>query len=162
MKITRSATLPAGVDEAFAVIRTEDYQLAKVRAQVPDATATVADAPGGGANVHCERRLPTAGMPGPVVSMVGDTLTVSEQQHWRPAADDGSRTADLEISVAGVPVSLVGTITLAPEAGASRLSVAADLTCSIPLLGRKIEAASKPAIEQSIDDEIAELTTRLS
>ena len=44
MKITRSATLPAGVDEAFAVIRTEDYQLAKVRAQVPDATATVADA----------------------------------------------------------------------------------------------------------------------
>ena len=112
---------------------------------VPDATATVADAPGGGANVHCERRLPTAGMPGPVVSMVGDTLTVSEQQHWRPAADDGSRTADLEISVAGVPVSLVGTITLAPEAGASRLSVAADLTCSIPLLGRKIEAASKKA-----------------
>lgn len=162
MKITRSAALPAGVEEAFAVIATQRYQQAKVEAQAPRATATVTDQAGGSVLVRSVRHLPTTGMPGPVVSMVGDTLTITEQQTWRPAQGDGARHADLELTVAGVPLGLVGTITLSPTGAASSLSINADLTCSIPLFGKKIEEAAKPAIEESIDHEVSQLTAHLA
>lgn len=162
MKITRKATLPAGVEEAFAVISTQEYQQSKVEAQAPSATALVTEQAAGSVAVHSERNLPTTGMPGPVVSMVGDTLTISEQQNWRPALDDGSRHADLELTVGGVPLRLVGTIILSPTANGSQISVDADLSCSIPLFGKKVEEAAKPAIEESIDQEVDQLTARLT
>lgn len=162
MKITRSATLPAGVEDAFGVISDQDYQQAKVRAQAEDATATVTEQAGGTLAVHSVRNVPTTGMPGPIVSMVGQTLTITEQQTWRSAKDDGSRTADLELTVAGVPLSLVGTITLSPTTTGARLTVEADLSCSLPLFGKKVEEAAKPAIDESIDHEVTQLTARLS
>lgn len=162
MRITRSVNLPAGVEDAFAVIASQEYQQSKVAAQSKDAKATVLNQTGGVVAVHSERRVPTQGMPAPIASMAGETLVIVEQQTWRPAKPDGSRTADLEISVGGVPVGLVGTITLSPAAAGSRLSVAADLSCSIPLFGRKIEQAARPTIESSIDFESRLLTERLS
>lgn len=162
MKITRSATLPAGVEDAFALISSQEYQLAKVTSQAPDATAQVTDQVGGVVAIHSERSLPTQGMPGPVVSMVGSTLTITERQTWRPAKGDGSRTADLEITVGGMPVGLVGTITLSPTAAGSTMAVDADLTCTIPLFGKKIEEAAKPTIEETIDDEARLLKERLA
>lgn len=162
MRITRSVTLPAGVEDAFAVIASPEYQQSKVAAQSQGATATVIDQTGGVVAVHSQRRVPTRGMPGPIVSMVGDTLVIVEQQTWRPAKAGGTRSADLEITVDGAPVGLVGTITLSPDAAGSRLSVEADLSCSVPLFGRKIEQAAKPTIEESIDFESRLLTERLS
>lgn len=162
MRITRSAPLPGGVEDAYAVIATQEYQQAKVAAQAQRSTATVTEQTGGSVAVRSERHLPTEGMPGPVASMVGDTLTITEQQTWRPAGADGSRHADLELTVAGAPLTLVGTIVLAPAAGGSTLSIEADLRCSVPLFGKKIEEAARPAIEESIDHEVAQLTDRLT
>ncbi|WKV15759.1 DUF2505 domain-containing protein [Janibacter limosus] len=161
MKITRSAPLPAGVEDAFAVVSTQEYQQAKVEAQTPRATATVTDR-AGSTVVRSERHLPTAGMPGPVVSMVGDTLSIIEQQTTGPARSDGSRHADLALTVTGVPLKLVGTIALSPTASGSTLVIDADLSCSIPLFGKKIEEAARPAIDDSIDHEVSQLGARLT
>lgn len=162
MRISRTAPLPAGVEEVFAIIATTEHQRAKIAAAGAEGTASVTEQVGGFTAVHAERVLPTRGMPGPVAAMVGDTLQVTEQQTWRPAAADGSRTADLEITVGGVPVTLRGHVVLAPAAAGSTMSVDADLRCSIPLMGRKIEEAARTPIEQSMDSEVRLLTERLT
>lgn len=161
MRITRSTSLAADVARAFAVIASEDHQRAKVATGHGRSSASVTERPDGTVDVHTERALPTGGMPTTVSSLVGDTLMVSESQTWRPTGPDGARWADLSIDVAGAPVRLRGEITLSPEGGGSRLVVDADLTCSVPLVGRKVETAARPAIEESFDLEVRLLRERL-
>ncbi len=162
MKITRSTTLPAGVEDAFAVIASQEHQEAKLAAQSERSSATITDRPGGGGvEVSTERQLSTQEMTGPVASMVGSTLTITEKQLWGQPAADGSRSADLTIAVSGVPVRLAGTIVLAPAGTQSSLTVDADLTCSMPFVGKKVETAAAPAIEESFDLEVEALTERL-
>lgn len=161
MKISRTTSLPAGVEDAFAVIASQAHQEAKVAAQADRSSATVTRQAGGAASVHTQREVSTQGMPAPVVSMVGDTLTVTEQQNWSQATADGSRTADLEIRVAGAPVQLVGRIALTPTDTGSSLVVDADLSCTVPFFGKKIEQAARPTIEESFDLEVRLLKDRL-
>lgn len=161
MKISRTTYFDAGVEDVFAVIASEDHQQAKVATRLGRSSATATDLGGGRTDVRTERVLPTHGMPAAVSSLVGDTLTVTEEQTWRPAGPDGSRTADLGIRVAGAPVQLRGTVTLSPAGEGSHLVVDADLTCSVPILGRKIESAAKPTIEETFDHEVRLLRERL-
>ena len=161
MRISRSTHLAADVEEVFAVLATEEHQLAKVASEVGRSEASVTVSADGAARVRTSRSLPTRDMPSTVSSVVGDTLTVTEDQTWRPAAADGRRTAALALDVAGAPVRMRGTISLAPDAGGSLLDVDADLTCSLPFVGRKIEAAAKPTIEESFDLEVDLLRERL-
>lgn len=160
MKITRTTTLDADVEDVFAIIASREHQEDKL-AQYASSSVEITERAGGAVGIDTERELPTDGMPGPMVSIVGSTLTITEQQSWSQPAADGSRTADLKITVAGAPVRLVGRLTLAPSEGGSSLAVDADLTCSMPIVGKKVEAASAPAIEQSFDLEVDLLTERL-
>lgn len=160
MRISRTTTLAAGVEDVFAVITTQEHQQAKVATPTGRSSATVTDQ-GGDVHVRTERELPTSGMPSTVRSLVGDTLRVTEEQAWHPARPDGARTADLTIRVGGAPVRMQGTVTLSPTGEGSHLVVDADLTCSVPLMGRKIEAAARPTIEESFDHEVRLLKERL-
>lgn len=162
MRISRTTNLDAGVEDVFAVIATQEHQRAKVATQLGRSSAAVTHLGGGRVGVRTERELPTRDMPGTVSSLVGDTLRVTEVQTWQPAGADGTRTAALEIDVAGAPVRMRGTVTLSPAGEGSRLVVTGDLTCSVPFVGKKIEAAAKPTIEESFDHEVRLLSERLS
>jgi len=161
MKITRSTTLPAGVEDVFAVIVTQEHQAAKAAAQSAESSARVEERPDGTVVVHTVRAVPTTGMPGPVVGMVGSTLRVREKQTWGQQRTDGGRRADLEITVDGAPVRMTGILTLSPTGEGSTLAVDADLTCSLPLVGKKIETAAQPTIEELFDLEARQLSERL-
>lgn len=161
MKITRTSSLDAGVEDVFAVVATHEHQQAKVATGHGSSSATVTDLGGDRLGVRTERELPTRSMPAAVSSLVGDTLRVTEEQTWHAARADGTRSADLELHVAGAPLRMRGTVTLSPAGAGSRLVVDADLTCSVPLLGRKVEAAAKPTIEESFDHEVRLLRERL-
>lgn len=160
MKITRTTTLDAGVEDVFEIITSQEHQEAKLAEQSDSSSVEITEQ-AGAVGVHTERTLPTEGMPGPMVSIVGSTLAITEQQNWSHPQADGSRTADLEITVAGAPVRLVGRIVLAPTDGGSSLAVDADLGCSVPFVGKKVETAAAPAIEESFDLEVRLLTERL-
>lgn len=83
--------------------------------------------------------------------LAGKTMTVQQQVAWGPAGDDGARTAQLSLSIPGQPVSMPGTVTLAPGGRGTLVTVAGDLTVKIPLLGKKIEKAAAPAILEGIE-----------
>lgn len=161
MRISRTSNLDAGVEDVFAVVVTHSHQQAKVATEQGRSSASVTDLDGDRVGVRTERELPTHDMPAAVSSLVGDTLKVTEEQTWHPARADGTRTADLELHVTGAPLRMRGTVTLSPAGLGSRLVVDADLTCSVPLLGRKVEAAARPTIEESFDDEVRLLRDRL-
>lgn len=162
MKIIRSATLPADVEDAFAIIATQEYQQEKVSAQAERSSARVTEVPGGLVIAHTERTVATRGMPPTVVSMVGDTLTITEQQTWHQPEADGRRRADLKITIAGLPMRLLGTISLSPADAGSAIVVDAELICSIPLVGKMIEQAAAPTIGGSIEHEARLLNERLA
>lgn len=88
--------------------------------------------------------------PPELAKFAGSTLTVIQEIAWGPATDDGSRTGTLSLKVPGQPVSMPGTVTLAPGGRGTQVKVDGDLTVKIPLLGKKLEKAAAPAILEGI------------
>ena len=61
-------------------------------------------------------------------------------------AIDGSRIVSTEVKVNGIPVSAQATQKLTPEGEQTRLDVNGEVSCSIPLVGKKIAAAAEPQV----------------
>src|SRR5665811_2213089 len=99
------------------------------------------------------RDLPTADFPSFVQSLVGATMAVTETQDWGPAGRDGARQGVITVDIAGAPIDLDGTLSLAPNGHGSVQTVQGDLRARIPLIGGKIEQAAAPAIESAINVE---------
>jgi hypothetical protein len=96
------------------------------------------------------RDLPTNDFPAFVKNLVGDTLAITETQSWGPAGDDGARQGTLTVEIAGAPIDLDGTLSLASSAEGAVESVQGDLKARVPLFGGQIEKAAAPAIETAI------------
>lgn len=88
----------------------------------------------------------TFAAPDAVARFTGGELTVTEQTVWDPAATDGQRTGQLSMTVLGQPVSMRGQIWLAEGGPGTVVQLTGDLKVAIPLLGRKLEQSTAPAV----------------
>ena len=88
------------------------------------------------------------GLPAPesAARFTGPVLTVLDETTWGPAAADGSRTADVRLSVKGQPVTMKGAMRLVPGGVGTEITLTGELKVNIPLFGRKMEQASAPAV----------------
>ena len=77
---------------------------------------------------------------------VGSTLNVVEKVTWEPAAEDGSRSAAMEMTVPGQPVLMRGNYQLHPGGRGSVLTLTGELKVNVPLLGKKLEQSAAPAV----------------
>jgi hypothetical protein len=84
--------------------------------------------------------------PEAVARFVGGTLTVTEQTAWGDATSDGTRSGALEMTVQGQPVSMRGQLALAPGGPGTVVELTGALKVAIPLLGKKLEQSSAPAV----------------
>jgi hypothetical protein len=89
------------------------------------------------------RTLPA---PESAARFTGSQLTVKEENAWGEAAANGSRTAGITLSVLGQPVTLRGQLQLSPGGRGTVVALTGELKVAIPLLGRKLEQASAPAV----------------
>lgn len=164
MKITASLNYPATPHEVFAMIADEIFQRRKCVATGALNHTVSISAFGERTVIVSSRDLPTADFPSFVQSLVGATLAVTETQDWGPAARDGARQGVITVDIAGAPIHLDGTLSLALNGRGSVETVMGDLRARIPLIGGKIEQAAAPAIESAINVEReigqAWLTTR--
>ncbi|WP_312180564.1 DUF2505 domain-containing protein [Arthrobacter sp.] len=96
------------------------------------------------------RSLPTDRLPEMAKKLVGASLTVTQKESWEAPAADGSRTATIDLSVAGVPlkVNAVQRMVAIPEG--TRTDVEGTVTSSIPFLGDKIAKAAEPMIGKAL------------
>ncbi len=79
----------------------------------------------------------------------GPTITVTDEVEWQPA-DGDSRTGRTLVAVEGMPVTLTGTVTLAPSGAGSSLTYTGELTVAIPLLGPALERQAAPLLLQAL------------
>ena len=96
-----------------------------------------------GTNTRSSRTLPA---PESAARFTGAQLTVVEEVQWAEADGDGSRTGGLTMTVSGQPVRLTGQLRIAPGGRGTTVGLDGELKVNIPLLGRKLEESSAPAV----------------
>ena len=88
------------------------------------------------------------GLPAPesAARFTGPVLTVLDETTWGAAEADGSRTADVRLSVKGQPVTMRAAMRLVPSGVGTEITLTGELKVNIPLFGKKMEQASAPAV----------------
>ncbi len=84
--------------------------------------------------------------PDSAARFTGPELTILEETTWGDAGSDGSRDADLVLTVDRQPVSLRGRLRLAPGGRGTTVRLTGELKVNVPLLGRKLEQSAAPAV----------------
>jgi Protein of unknown function (DUF2505) len=150
MKISSTVDYAATPDAVFAMLANEDFQARKCAATGARRHSVSISAQGDRTVIVSSRDLPTDDFPDFVKSMVGATLAVSETQDWGPPGTDGARQGRLTVDIAGAPIDLAGTLSLAPGGQGTVETVEGDLKARMPLIGGMIENAAAPAIRSAI------------
>jgi hypothetical protein len=153
MKIAKSIEYAGTPEEVFAVLSDVKFQEAKCAATAAVKHSADVKTVGDHTVITTERILPSDGLPDFAKSMVGPTLKVTETQDWGPASSGGGRRGTVDMTVAGAPIALQGTMMLAPGGGGTVETIEAELKAKVPLIGGKIEKAAAPPIEEAIDIE---------
>ncbi len=139
MDISSRVEFPAPVEQVFAMMTDQGYLEEVCRAsQSRSYEASVV-----GATTRTSRRLPA---PEAAARFTGPELTVVEEITWGPAAGDGSRTGRVELTISGQPVAMKGTMHLAAGGPGTVADLTGTLKVAVPILGRKLEQASAPAV----------------
>lgn len=139
MQISSHAEFPADPAAVFTMLTTQGYLEDVAKAS----GATSHQCSAAGSSTTSQRDLPS---PETARKFVGSTITVREEVTWGDAGADGTRVGQVKVTVPGQPFLMNGTVTLRPGGIGSVVDLAADLKVSIPLLGKKLEEASAPAI----------------
>ena len=150
MKITATVDYAATPEAVFAMLADEDFQSRKCAATGALRHSVSISAQGDRTVIVSSREMPTDDFPDFVRNMVGTTLAITETQDWGPPGAGGSRQGKLTVDIAGTPIDLAGTLSLAPDGEGTVQTVQGDLKARVPLLGGMIENAAAPAIRSAI------------
>lgn len=111
--------------------------------------------------VTAVRTMPTERLPDMARKFLGTTLSVTQKDSWDAPAADGSRSATVEMTVAGAPVSVSAVQRLVAEGSATVVDLQGSVSSSVPFLGGKIAAAAEPMIGKALNVQAAEARTWL-
>lgn len=112
-----------------------------------------------GADVAFVRQLP-ADVPGILKKFLQPWNTVRQSEQWRVGDDDVLR-ADLEIEIAGVPVTVTGTLELEPTDDGCVNHVRMDVDSGIPFVGKTLAEFVAKDCKRILRDEFEYITDRL-
>ncbi|GAA1736741.1 DUF2505 domain-containing protein [Aeromicrobium alkaliterrae] len=149
MKLSETFTYDATVDEVYGLITSEAFRTETCEDQgalehdvsVQDGVVTIV------------RSMP-AELPDFVKKLTGPTVKVKQTEKWTEGSN-GSRHADVKVSIVGQPAEMLGTAELTDDGkGGTVFTVKGDVKVSIPLLGRKIEPEIHKQIVRSINAEV--------
>ena len=160
-KISESFTYTgADVEAVYAIITDQPFRAESCEHQgSSDATVSVEQS-GDGATVTVTRSQ-AADMPDFVKKLTGDTVKVKQTEVWGGPAADGTRTADVKVSIIGQPAEMTGVAVLKPGSGGTDFTLEGEVKVSIPFIGKKIEPEVAKAIIGSLREEVAYGMTKL-
>jgi hypothetical protein len=150
VKISDTVDYAATPEAVFAMLTDEDFQAHKCVATGARSHSVTISKQGDRTRIVSSRDLPTDDFPDVVKRMVGATLAVTETQDWGPPGTDGSRRGSLTVEIAGAPIELAGTLSLAPGGKGTVETVQGELKARMPLISGMIENAAAPAIRSAI------------
>lgn len=130
------------VEQVHSALRDEGYWLARLADSGADDYSLdgLTVDPDGGVTVRTTQVLRADRLPGIVTQFHRGDLAIGREEHWDPVSD-GQATGSVNGGIDGAPVSLGGTMVLAPtrSGAASRLTCTAIVEVRIPLVGGKLE-----------------------
>jgi hypothetical protein len=112
-----------------------------------------------GADVSFVRELP-AEVPGVLAKFLQPWNTVQQSEQWRTSDNDGY-DAELDIEIAGVPVTISGTLVLEPVEGGCVNHVRIDIDCGIPFVGKTLAEFVAKDCERLVAEEYDYICERL-
>ena len=112
-----------------------------------------------GADVSFIRELP-AEVPGVLAKFLQPWNTVQQSEQWR-MSDNGGYDAELDIDIAGVPVTISGTLELEPVEGGCVNHVRIDIDCGIPFVGKTLAEFVAKDCERLVAEEYDYICERL-
>ncbi len=112
-----------------------------------------------GADVRFVRELP-ADVPRILTKFLQPWNTARQSERWW-SKDDGRYEADLEIEIAGVPVTISGSLELEPLENGCVNHIRMTVDCGIPLVGKTLAEFVGKDCKRLIADEYQYLTERL-
>ena len=113
-----------------------------------------------GADVSFVRELP-AEVPGVLAKFLQPWNTVQQSEQWR-ANENAGYDAALDIDIAGVPVTITGTLELEPVEGGCVNHVRIDIDCGIPFVGRTLVEFVAKDCERLVAEEYDYICERLA
>lgn len=150
MQFTQSMSYPGTVDEVVAMYLTPAYLERRFGQFVVEGSATV--------SVEGER-VSFAGIvrpeliPSAAARFVKSDLRIAFTEEW--ATNEAGATSRTSVTVAGAPVSVEATSTLASaEAGCTR-DVTGNMSVRLPLLGGRIEKEAVAHLDRVVEREQA-------
>ncbi len=139
MDISSQLDFAAPPEQVFSMLTDQRYLEEVCRASESLTYQAFVD----GTTTHTSRTLAA---PESAARFTGPNLTVNDETSWGGAATDGSRTANVTLTVLGQPVIMKGRMRLAPGGSGSVVNLTGELKVAIPLLGRKLEQSAAPAV----------------
>jgi hypothetical protein len=132
---------PASVDKILSTFGDEVYWRARL-AEFNGGTARLDDlTTDGDGTVAIALRLGLVRdrLPKVVTQLHSGDLEMLRNETWR-WADEGQVRGDLEVTIPGTPLTVIGQAQLAPANTGSRLTYTATVKVGVPLVGGKIES----------------------
>lgn len=138
MELNETLTYDADPAAVFAMLCDQRWREQVCEAiHAVDYAVTIEEA-GDRVTVTTRRTMP-AMVPDAIRKITGDTITITQVERWGAPASDGSRTADLEVTVVGQPAGMRGDVRLAPAGAGTTQVVRGDVKVNVPFVGKKIE-----------------------
>ena len=137
MKVSAQHRYDCSIDEIYALFTDKNFYLEKFAAcGARDIKITKAAATDDGFIVDSEREVP-ADVPGVLKSFLGDWNKIRQTESWEGEPGDEYYN-DFEIAAQGVPVEMSGTMNLMPEGDGCINDIEIEISCAIPLVGKKL------------------------
>ena len=160
MKIRRDHEYAHGTDTVYALFTDRKAIKAKQKAlgarnlRIQECRRSA-----GGAVVSFVRELP-ADVPGLLSKFLQPWNTVEQSEQWTCHAD-GVYQAELDIDIAGVPVTVAGTLELEPRDDGCVNHVCMTIECGIPFIGKTLADFVAKDCKRLIADEYKYISDRL-
>lgn len=154
-EFSRTQYFPCPPERARGMLT--DPQYMRRRAEATGALAfeaEVRELPDGGLAVSTSRTFPSR-VPSYAAKLVGETLTVTEEQIWAAPGAAGP-DARLAVSFSGL-MTFEGTLTLRAKGEGTEATTAGRFRASIPLIGGKMESLAAEQTERYLaaEEEVA-------
>ena len=161
MKIRRDHEYAHGVEAVYAMFTDPGEVEAKHEALgARDIEIEECEIYEDGADVRVVRELP-AEVPGVLSKFLQPWNNVTQFEQWR-STDDGGYDADLEIDIAGVPVTVTGSLHLEPVEGGCVNHVRLTVDSGIPFVGKTLAEFVAKDCKRLVADEYQYITERLA
>lgn len=111
------------------------------------------DVAAGAVTVRSRRQVPMD-VPGFAKRFLAPMNAIDQRDHWDAPAEDGSRAGTWQVNAHGVPVTVGGTLHLAPGPKRTTIvEIVGQVTCSVPLVGGKLASFVGGDVQHTLDAE---------